>query len=96
MKRFKFTLEALLRLRLRAEEAVKREMAAKNRQIIQAQAQLKDLERQHRELRQEQKARRSRAFCYLCLRNHVVGSAAKLRHDRSNRACINSSSINHR
>jgi flagellar FliJ protein len=72
MKRFKFSLEALLRLRLRAEETVKRELAAKNRQIIQAQGELKEIEHRHKELQKDQKAQRSQVADILSLRAAVA------------------------
>ena len=58
MKRFEFPLEALLEKRKREEEAVKLELADKNKEITAAQNDILDLERKLKNLQEEQKKRR--------------------------------------
>lgn len=58
MKRFEFSLEALLEKRKREEEAVKLELAEKNREVVQAQNELLDFERELKELQELQKRQR--------------------------------------
>ena len=58
MKRFEFSLEALLEKRKREEEAVKLELADKNREIALAQGELLDFERELKELQELQKRQR--------------------------------------
>ena len=58
MKRFEFSLEALLEKRKREEEAVKLELADKNREVVQAQNELIEFERELKELQERQKRQR--------------------------------------
>ena len=58
MKRFEFPLEALLEKMKREEEAVKLELAGKNKEITVAQGELLDLERELKNLQEEQKKHR--------------------------------------
>ena len=55
MKRFEFSLEALLEMRKHEEEAVKLELADKNRELVLAQNELLDFERELKELQDLQK-----------------------------------------
>ena len=55
MKRFRFQLQALLDIRKRSEDAVKQELAKKNRQILEAS---EELEQIRRELTKLQSSRR--------------------------------------
>ncbi len=54
MRRFRFSLEALLEMRKREEEAVKLELARKNQEIYQVQNELNDFENQLQNLQAEQ------------------------------------------
>lgn len=55
MKRFEFPLEALLEQWKRREEAIKRELANKNREITATQGELLDIERELKNLQEEEK-----------------------------------------
>jgi flagellar FliJ protein len=72
MKKFHFPLEALLRLRKRKEDAVKRELADKNRQIMQAQSELRETEQRLKELQAQQKLERGATTDILSLRQSVA------------------------
>lgn len=58
MKRFRFTLEALLTIRKRQEEEVRREFARKNDEITRAETELRQLHESLRDLATEEKERR--------------------------------------
>jgi flagellar FliJ protein len=72
MKRFKFSLQVLLRLRKRKEEQVKRELAAKQRQLFKVQEALKQTGERLNNLQAEQKEERSRVADILALRQGVL------------------------
>ncbi len=71
MKRFRFSLEALLEMRKREEEAVKLELAGKNQEIHQAEKNLRDIEKRLRVLQDEQLASREQITDVLLLRYSV-------------------------
>lgn len=71
MKRFEFPLEALLEKRKREEEAVKLELADKNKGITAAQEGLLDLERKLKHLQEEQKRHREKVTDVLSLKLSV-------------------------
>lgn len=81
MKRFKFPLEVLLRLRKRKEDVIKRELADKNRQILQAQGEITELERKLRELQQMQKQERAASGTDILSLRHSVAYRHKLKTD---------------
>lgn len=80
MKRFRFSLEALLEMRKRDEEAVKLALARKNQEIYQAQQELLDLEKQLKTLQEEQKKNREAVTDVLPLR-YSVSYRNKLKRD---------------
>ena len=71
MKRFEFPLEALLEKRKREEEAVKLELAEKNREITAAQNELQTIEGELKGLQKEEKRRREKVKDVLPLKMSV-------------------------
>jgi len=71
MKRFSFSLEALLEMRKRDEEAVKLELARKNQEIHQAQQELVGFEKSLKQLQEEQKKTRETVTDILPLKYSV-------------------------
>lgn len=71
MKRFEFPLEALLEKRKREEEAVKLELAGKNKEITAAQNELLDIEKELRGLQEEEKRKRKQVKDVLPLKMSV-------------------------
>ncbi len=71
MKRFRFTLEALLSLRKREEEEVRREFAEKNREIALSQENMGQLRESLVQLQQSEKDRRVRSLSIPELRSSV-------------------------
>jgi flagellar FliJ protein len=71
MKRFEFPLEALLEKRKREEEAVKLELAEKNKEILAAQNELQTIEGELKGLQEEEKKRREQVKDVLPLKMSV-------------------------
>jgi len=71
MKRFEFPLEVLLEKRKREEEAVKLELAGKNKEITAAQNELLDIEKELRGLQEEEKRKRKQVKDVLPLKMSV-------------------------
>jgi flagellar FliJ protein len=71
MKRFRFSLDALLEMRKREEDAVKLALGRKNQEIHQAQGELQDLEKQLKQLQEQQHRTRETVTDVLPLRYSV-------------------------
>ena len=71
MKRFTFSLDVLLKKRMREEEEIKLELARKNSQIYGAQTELSECYEQLKQLQEEQKATRKTASDVMSLRLSV-------------------------
>ena len=71
MKRFRFELEALLKLKDRAVESVKEELAHKNREILHAQEQFESIQKELKNFQAEQKEHRMAGSSVLEMRFSV-------------------------
>jgi len=81
MRRFHFTLEALLQLRKRKEDEVKRELAHKNREISQMQAEVKRVGAEIGELQRDSRSARSGTTISVTDLRTWVAYRHKLMHD---------------
>jgi len=84
MKRFMFSLEALLEKRKRAEEAVTLELANKNREIDAGQRTMQNLEQELKNLQEQQKKTRSSVTDVFTLK-YAVSYRNKLKLDMLNK-----------
>lgn len=71
MRRFRFSLEALLEVRKRAQHGVERELAQKNREIFAAQSNLMGYRSQLADMQAGQKSNRAATTDIFSLRNSV-------------------------
>lgn len=72
MKRFRFSLQTLLEVRAREEEAVKLELGEKNREVRQAREELREFHERLTDFQSSERAVRERADDIVALRHSVA------------------------
>lgn len=80
MKRFKFSLDPLLEVRKRKEDAVKLEVGAKNREMMKTVSEMQDIHTDLTNLQADEKERRARNPDVVAMR-HSVAYRSKLKSD---------------